>query len=99
MSDVLGDISLDNGYAEALIIFGDSTIQGVGGGVCQVSTTLFRTAYYAGFEIIERTRMPTALVTMNKLQRGTAPTLPAWTRLFSFRWWISNSETIPITGC
>ncbi len=54
MSDVLGDISLDNGYAEALIILGDQTIKGVGGGVCQVSTTLFRTALYAGFPIIER---------------------------------------------
>lgn len=54
MSDMLGDISLDNGYAEALIILGDQTIKGVGGGVCQVSTTLFRTALYAGFQIIER---------------------------------------------
>jgi vancomycin resistance protein YoaR len=54
MSDVLGDISLDNGYAEALIILGDQTIKGVGGGVCQVSTTLFRTALYAGYPIIER---------------------------------------------
>jgi len=54
MSDELGDISLDNGYAEAPIILGDETIKGVGGGVCQVSTALFRTAYYAGFEILER---------------------------------------------
>jgi vancomycin resistance protein YoaR len=54
MSDELGDISLDNGYAEALIILGNQTIKGVGGGVCQVSTTLFRTALYAGFQIVER---------------------------------------------
>ena len=54
MSDVLGDISLDNGYAEAMIILGDQTIKGVGGGVCQVSTALFRTAYYAGYQILER---------------------------------------------
>ncbi len=54
MADVLGDISLDKGYAEALIIYGDRTIKGVGGGVCQVSTTLFRTALYSGFEILER---------------------------------------------
>ena len=50
----MGDVSLDNGYAEALIIFGDRTIKGVGGGVCQVSTTLFRTAFFAGFPIVER---------------------------------------------
>nr|MBP9041205.1 VanW family protein [Anaerolineaceae bacterium] len=54
MADELGDISLDNGYAEALIILGDQTIKGIGGGVCQVSTALFRTAYYAGYEILER---------------------------------------------
>jgi hypothetical protein len=35
MADVLGDVSLDTGYAEALIIFGDRTIKGVGGGVCR----------------------------------------------------------------
>ncbi len=54
MAEVLGDISLDNGYAEALIIIGDQTIKGVGGGVCQVSTTLFRTALFGGYPILER---------------------------------------------
>lgn len=54
MADILGDISLDNGYAEALIILGDETIKGVGGGVCQVSTALFRTALYTGYPIVER---------------------------------------------
>ncbi len=54
MAQTLGDISLDNGYAEALIIYGNRTIQGVGGGVCQVSTTLFRTAFFAGYPVVER---------------------------------------------
>lgn len=54
MAEVLGDISLDNGYAEALIIYGDRTILGVGGGVCQVSTTLFRAAFFGGYPIEER---------------------------------------------
>jgi vancomycin resistance protein YoaR len=54
MAEILGDISLDTGYAEALIIYGDRTIKGVGGGVCQVSTTLFRTALNGGFGIVER---------------------------------------------
>jgi vancomycin resistance protein YoaR len=54
MGEILGDVSLDNGYAEALIIFGNRTIKGVGGGVCQVSTTLFRTAFFGGFPIVER---------------------------------------------
>jgi vancomycin resistance protein YoaR len=54
MGEVLGDITLDNGFAEAWIIYGGRTIKGVGGGVCQVSTTLFRTAFMAGFPIVER---------------------------------------------
>ncbi len=54
MAQYLGDISLDNGYAEASIIFGNKTIKGIGGGVCQVSTTLFRTAFFAGYPINER---------------------------------------------
>ncbi|MFZ3080319.1 MAG: VanW family protein [Bellilinea sp.] len=54
MASQLTDISLDNGYAEALIIVGDQTVVGVGGGVCQVSTTLFRTAFFGGFPIVER---------------------------------------------
>jgi vancomycin resistance protein YoaR len=54
MADALGDVSLDTGYAEALIIFGDRTIKGVGGGVCQVSTTLFRTAFFGGYQIDRR---------------------------------------------
>ena len=54
MADALGNISLENGYAEALIIYGDQTIKGVGGGVCQVSTTLFRTVFFAGYPIVER---------------------------------------------
>lgn len=52
--DNLGDVSLDTGFAEALIIFGGRTIRGVGGGVCQVSTTVFRTAYFGGFPIVTR---------------------------------------------
>jgi len=54
MGDALGDVSLDNGFAEALIIYGGRTIKGVGGGVCQVSTTLFRTVFFGGYPVIER---------------------------------------------
>jgi vancomycin resistance protein YoaR len=54
MGQALGDISLDNGYAEALIIYGGRTIKGVGGGVCQVSTTLFRTVFFGGYPVVER---------------------------------------------
>ena len=54
MGEHMGDVTLDNGYAEALIIVGNQTVQGVGGGVCQVSTTLFRAAFFTGYPIVER---------------------------------------------
>jgi vancomycin resistance protein YoaR len=38
-----------------MIIYNGRTITGVGGGVCQVSTTLFRTAFFGGYPIVERT--------------------------------------------
>jgi len=50
----LGDVSLDDGYAEALIIANGRTVQGLGGGVCQVSTTAFRAAFFGGYPVVER---------------------------------------------
>ena len=52
--DTLGPITKKDGYQESLIIFGDQTVPGVGGGVCQVSTTMFRAAFWAGLPIAER---------------------------------------------
>ena len=54
MGQYMGDVSLDSGFAEALIIFNGKTIKGVGGGVCQVSTTLFRSVFFAGLPVVER---------------------------------------------
>jgi len=50
----LGEVSKEEGFAEGLVIIGDRTIKGVGGGVCQVSTTAYQTALKAGFPIAER---------------------------------------------
>ena len=51
----VGDISAQTGYKQAYIISQGKTILGDGGGVCQVSTTLFRAALNAGLPILERT--------------------------------------------
>jgi len=50
----VGDISRLTGYKEAYVISGGRTILGDGGGVCQVSTTLFRAMLDAGIPITER---------------------------------------------
>lgn len=50
----IGPISARNGYVAGLVIAGDQTASGVGGGICQVSTTVFRTLYGAGLGILQR---------------------------------------------
>ncbi|MBI3385286.1 VanW family protein [Candidatus Gottesmanbacteria bacterium] len=53
-NEALGDVSGLTGYKQAYVIKEGKTILGDGGGVCQVSTTLFRAALNAGLEIVER---------------------------------------------
>jgi len=50
----LGPVSEEAGFREGYVILGDRTEKGVGGGVCQVSTTVFRAAFFAGLPILER---------------------------------------------
>jgi vancomycin resistance protein YoaR len=48
-NEIVRDVSSANGFEDSLVIWGDRTAVGVGGGVCQVSTTVFRAAYEGGF--------------------------------------------------
>lgn len=50
----LGEVGAETGYEESLIIMGDRTRVGIGGGICQVSTTAFRAAFWGGYPIEER---------------------------------------------
>jgi vancomycin resistance protein YoaR len=52
--DHLGPVTVADGYSQSWIIYGDRTILGPGGGVCQVSTTAFRAAFWGGYPIEER---------------------------------------------
>lgn len=53
--NTVGDISGASGYKQAYVIKSGRTVLDDGGGVCQVSTTLFRAALNAGVPIPERT--------------------------------------------
>jgi vancomycin resistance protein YoaR len=53
-NNILGDVSNLTGYKAAYVIKDGKTVLGDGGGVCQVSTTLFRAVLDAGLPIIER---------------------------------------------
>lgn len=50
----MGEVSERTGFKKAFVISGEQTVEGVGGGMCQVSTTLFRSAYFSGLPIVQR---------------------------------------------
>lgn len=53
-NQAVGEVSDKTGYKQAYVIKEKKTVLDDGGGVCQVSTTLFRAALLAGLPIIER---------------------------------------------
>ena len=50
----VGDISSSTGFVKGYVISGGTLEKEDGGGICQVSTTLFRAMYQAGLPIVER---------------------------------------------
>lgn len=50
----VGRREYDNGYRDAMVIIGDKFEEGLGGGICQVSSTLYNACLFAGLKIIER---------------------------------------------
>ena len=51
----LGEVSSETGYKTSYVTKDGRPLLGIGGGVCQVSTTMFRAALYSGLPILERT--------------------------------------------
>ena len=55
-NDTVGPRTVERGYKEAIIIVGNDFVPGVGGGVCQVSSTLYNGVLRANLPVIERRR-------------------------------------------
>lgn len=53
-NNILGEVDASTGYAAEKVIKAKSIQYEYGGGICQVSTTLFRAAMAAGLPIVER---------------------------------------------
>jgi len=51
---ILGEVGPTQGYLPELVIKEKKTVPEYGGGICQVSTTMFRAAVNSGMEILER---------------------------------------------
>lgn len=52
--ELLGDVDGEHGYLPELVIKKDKTEPEFGGGICQVSSTVFRAAIYSGLKITAR---------------------------------------------
>ena len=53
-NQVVGERTPEAGYDEAPVFMGGRLVPGIGGGICQVSSTLFNTALLSGMDIVER---------------------------------------------
>ncbi|MEW5921051.1 MAG: VanW family protein [Bacillota bacterium] len=51
---LVGDANQERGYKEAPIIVNDQLVMGAGGGICQVSSTIYNAALMTGMVILER---------------------------------------------
>ncbi len=51
----IGKRTYENGYREAGVYIGNKVESGIGGGICQTSSTLYSAALYANLEIVSRT--------------------------------------------
>jgi vancomycin resistance protein YoaR len=53
-NEIVGHRTLDNGFKKGWEIFRGEMVEGVGGGTCQVASTLHAAAYLSGMDIIDR---------------------------------------------
>jgi len=53
-NQIVGERTTAKGYREAPIFVGQKVVPGVGGGICQTSSTLYNAALQSGLQIVER---------------------------------------------
>jgi vancomycin resistance protein YoaR len=53
-NDVVGPRTEETGYQSALVFVAGEIVDGIGGGICQVSSTLYNAVLYADLEVLER---------------------------------------------
>jgi vancomycin resistance protein YoaR len=68
--NALAPFTEGNGYVEGLAIKGKKIVPEIGGGMCQVSTTLFRAAMNSGLEITDRSNHSIVVDYYNDIRNG-----------------------------
>lgn len=54
MDKMLGERTEKNGYRTAKVIVGNELVDGLGGGICQVTSTVYNAVLLSGLEVVER---------------------------------------------
>lgn len=88
-NDIVGPRDVKRGFKEALEIVDGEFVSGIGGGVCQVSSTLYNAVLYAGLQIVERTNHAKPL---SYVQAGRDATVVYGYLDFQF----VNNSTVPV---
>lgn len=53
-NEVVGERTIQGGYKDAPIYVNGNVVDGLGGGICQITTTLYNAVVFANLEIVER---------------------------------------------
>lgn len=65
---IVGERTIAKGYKEAAVYSGGKVVNGIGGGICQLSSTLYNAVIYANLEVTQRSnhRFLTSYVTAGR---------------------------------
>ena len=85
-NDTVGERTVENGFSTAKEYVGGKSVDGIGGGTCQVSSTLYSAVLYASLEIVTRTNH---MFTVSYIPNGQDATVSDSGVDFKFR---NNSE-------
>lgn len=93
----LGQVDEAHGYLPELVIKGNRTTPEYGGGLCQVSTTLFRAVLNAGLPIVERSNHS---YRVGYYERGVGPGLDATVYIPNpdFKWKNDTGHGVYVIG-
>jgi vancomycin resistance protein YoaR len=86
---VVGKRTVENGFSTAPEYLNGKTVQGIGGGTCQVSSTLYNAVLYSDLEVVSRTNH---MFTVSYVPNGQDATVADSGPDFQFR----NNTSYPI---
>lgn len=92
-NDTVGKRTAEKGYQKAIVFKDKEKVMEIGGGICQLSTTIYDAALQAGFEIVERHAHQ---LEVDYAEEGMDATVSYGGKDFKFK---NNSDTPIVIEC